>query len=59
MLLIGVVSLFSDMTHEGARGVSGPMLAVPLLAVAGHWQAAAVLIVAERGGRAMRTPAHW
>lgn len=25
--LIGVVSLFSDMTHEGARGITGPFLA--------------------------------
>ncbi|WP_225077586.1 MFS transporter [Streptomyces sp. CoT10] len=108
VLLIGVVSMFSDMTHEGARGVTGPflgslgagglvvalvagtgellgyalrfvfgcaadrtgrywpitavgytvqMLAVPLLAVAGYWPVAAVLIVAERSGRAMRTPA--
>ncbi|MGW5124065.1 MFS transporter [Streptomyces sp. NPDC004069] len=108
VLLIGVVSMFSDMTHEGARGVTGPflgslgagglsialvagagellgyalrfvfgwaadrtggywpiaavgytvqMLAVPLLAAAGHWLVAALLIVAERSGRAMRTPA--
>ncbi|MFB7738015.1 MFS transporter [Streptomyces sp. NPDC056112] len=33
------------------------MLAVPLLAVAGYWPVAAVLIVAERSRRAMRTPA--
>lgn len=108
VLLIGVVSLFSDMTHEGARGITGPFLGslgasaaavsiiagagellgyvlrfvfgyaadrtgrywpitivgytlqmavVPLLAVSGSWQAAAVLIVAERSGRAMRNPA--
>ena len=25
--LIGVVSLFSDMTHEGSRGIIGPFLA--------------------------------
>ncbi|MGM9336369.1 MFS transporter [Streptomyces murinus] len=108
VLLIGVVSMFSDMTHEGARGITGPflgslgasglvvalvagtgellgyalrfvfgyaadrtgrywpitavgylvqMVAVPLLALAGHWPVAAVLIIAERGGRAMRNPA--
>jgi len=27
ILLIGVVSLFSDMTHEGARAITGPFLA--------------------------------
>ncbi len=27
IVLIGVVSLFSDMTHEGARGITGPFLA--------------------------------
>ncbi|WP_325099952.1 MFS transporter [Streptomyces sp. GMY02] len=108
MLLIGVVSMFSDMTHEGARGITGPflgslgasglvvavvagggellgyvlrfvfgyvadrtgrywpitavgytvqMVVVPLLALAGNWPVAAVLIVAERSGRAMRNPA--
>ncbi|WP_335937461.1 MFS transporter [Streptomyces sp. PTD5-9] len=108
VLLIGVVSLFADMTYEGARGVTGPFLgslgasaavislvaglgelagyalrfvfgwaadrtgrywpitlagyavqmaAVPLLALAGNWAVASVLIVAERTGRAMRNPA--
>lgn len=108
MLLIGVVSMFSDMTHEGARGITGPflgslgasgvivaavagggellgyalrfvfgyladrtgrywpitavgytvqMVVVPLLALAGNWPVAALLIVAERSGRAMRNPA--
>jgi MFS family permease len=33
------------------------MLAVPALALAGHWPLAAVLIVAERTGRAIRRPA--
>ena len=107
VLLIGVVSLFADMTHEGARGISGPFLGtlgasativavvaglgellgyvlryvfgyaadrtgrywpitligytlqmavVPLLALAGSWQIAAVLIIGERTGRAMRNP---
>ncbi|NLU50689.1 MAG: MFS transporter [Syntrophomonadaceae bacterium] len=33
------------------------LLAVPFLALAGHWQVAAVLIVLERMGKAIRTPA--
>jgi len=33
------------------------MTAVPLLAVAGQWQVAALLIVAERTGKAVRNPA--
>jgi Major Facilitator Superfamily len=108
ILLIGAVSLFADMTYEGARSITGPylavlgasatavgfvagfgeligyavrlasgylsdrtgrycavttfgycvnLLAVPLLALAGSWEAAAVLIVLERMGRAIRTPA--
>jgi MFS family permease len=108
VLLIGVVSGLSDMTHEGARGITGPflgslgasativaavagfgellgyvlrlfsgraadrtgrywaitffgytlqMLAVPLLALTSHWSSAALLIVAERVGRAIRNPA--
>ncbi len=107
VVLLGVVSLFADMTYEGARGVTGPfmavlgasatvvgivagfgelvgyvvrlasgyfgdrtrrywpitlagyalnMLAVPLLALAGRWETAAALIVAERLGKAIRTP---
>jgi MFS family permease len=32
------------------------MLSVPLLAFAGHWQIAALLIVLERAGRGVRTP---
>ena len=107
-MLLGVVSLFADMTYEGARSVTGPYLgilganaaavgfiagfgeffgyalrllsgyltdrtggywpmtilgyginlaAVPLLAVAGRWELAALLIVAERAGKAIRTPA--
>ena len=107
VILLGVVSMFSDMTHEGARGITGPflgalgasgaivamvagvgeflgyalrfvfgyaadrtgmywpitligytvqMLAVPLLALAGQWPIAALLIIVERAGRAMRNP---
>jgi len=33
------------------------LLAVPLLALAGHWQVAALLMITERLGKAMRTPA--
>jgi MFS family permease len=108
IILLGVISLFSDMTYEGARSITGPFLgslnasatiigivaglgefigyalrlvsgyltdrlgkywsitfvgyalnlfAVPLLALAGNWQLAAVFIVLERLGKAIRTPA--
>ncbi|MBM4275454.1 MAG: MFS transporter [Deltaproteobacteria bacterium] len=108
IILVGVVSLFSDMTYEGARSISGPFLgslnasatvvgivaglgefigyalrlvsgyltdrlgkywsitfvgyalnlfAVPLLALAGSWEFAAFLILMERLGKAIRTPA--
>jgi MFS family permease len=108
VILLGVVSLFADMTYEGARSITGPylavlgasatvvgvvagfgeligyglrlasgylsdrtgrywaitlvgyavnMLAVPLLALAGQWQVAALLMIAERTGKAIRTPA--
>lgn len=107
IVLMGVVSLFADMTYEGARSITGPylsflgasaaavgfvgglgelvgyglrllsgyvadrtsrhwfltilgygvnLLAVPLLAVAGRWEVAAALIVAERLGKAIRAP---
>lgn len=108
MLLLGVVSLFADLTYEPARSLAGPylallgagatavgvvaglgefvglglralsglvsdrtrrywtvtiagyavsLLAVPALALAGRWQLAALLMVAERLGKAVRTPA--
>jgi MFS family permease len=108
IILVGVVSLFSDMTYEGARSISGPflgtlkasalvvgvvaglgeflgyalrlgsgyladrlgrywlitfagyalnLLAIPLLALAGSWEIAAMLLVLERIGKAIRTPA--
>lgn len=107
VLFIGVVSLFADMTYEGARSVTGPylevlgasativgvvaglgefvgyglrlvsgyfadrtrrywaitiagytvnMLAVPALALTGNWPSAAMLIVLERTGKAIRVP---
>jgi MFS family permease len=108
VVLIGIVSLFADMTYEGSRSITGPFLgslgatgaivgvvagggellgyvlrfgtgaladrtgrywaitilgyainlfAVPALALAGNWPAAAGLIVLERSGKALRTPA--
>lgn len=108
VVLVGVVSLFADMTYEGAGSITGPflgllgasgtvvgivagfgeligyglrlvsgyvsdrtgrywavtllgyalnMLAVPLLALAGRWEMAALLMIAERMGKAVRTPA--
>jgi MFS family permease len=108
IILIGVISLFSDMTYEGARSISGPFLgslqagalvvavvaglgeflgyalrlvsgyltdrlgkywpftfvgyslnlfAVPLLALVWRWEWAALLLLLERMGKAIRTPA--
>ncbi|MBI4338914.1 MAG: MFS transporter [Chloroflexi bacterium] len=108
VILLGVVSLLSDMTYEGARSSMGPFLAllgasatavgvaagfaeflgyalrfitghladrtkqywlltilgysinlfaVPLLALAGNWQIAVGLMMAERIGKAIRSPA--
>jgi MFS family permease len=107
IIMMGVVSLFGDITYEGARSVAGPflytlganaavvglvaglgeflgyalrlvsgywadksgrywifvflgyglILAIPLLALAGIWQVAAVFIIAERMGKAIRAPA--
>jgi len=108
IVLLGLVSLFADVTYEGARSIVGPfmktlgasaaalgfavglgeligyafrlvsgvlsdktkkywlftilgytvnLLAVPMLAFAGNWQVALVLILMERFGKAMRTPA--
>jgi MFS family permease len=107
VILLGVVSLFADMTYEGARSITGPylailgasgtvvgvvagfgeligyalrlvsgyisdrtgkywtvtlfgyfinLLAVPLLALAGRWEIAAVLMITERMGKAIRNP---
>ncbi|MGC8917124.1 MAG: MFS transporter [Thermoanaerobaculum sp.] len=106
--LMGFVSLFADLTYEGARGITGPylavlgasalavglasglgefagyalrlvtgfwadrtklywtftfvgyavnLLAVPALALTGSWPWAVTLVVAERLGKAIRTPA--
>lgn len=107
ILLLGFVSLFADLTYEGARSILGPylatlgasafvvavvsgagefagqalrlisgyladrtrrhwdltlagyfvnLLAVPLLALVPSWQTAALLVIAERLGKAIRTP---
>ncbi|HET7569822.1 MAG TPA: MFS transporter [Gammaproteobacteria bacterium] len=108
VVFIGLVSLFADMTYEGARSINGPflatlgasatvvgfvagfgelagyairyasgvlcdrtgrywpvvfvgyginLLAVPALALAGHWPLAAALMILERVGKGIRKPA--
>lgn len=108
IIALGIVSLFADVTYEGARGVIGPffaslgasgavvgmvagageltgytlryasgrladrtraywtitilgyivnLFAVPLLALAGRWEVAAMLVIAERTGKSIRGPA--
>ena len=108
IVCLGLVSLFADMTYEGARSAIGPflkdlgasaaavgfiaglgemlaaslrffsgrladrtraywtitisgyalnLLVVPALAFVGSWQAAAVLVIAERTGKSLRGPA--
>lgn len=52
---------FADKTHRYwafiFTGYAINMLAVPALALAGNWPAAAALMIAERTGRAIRRPA--
>ena len=108
IILVGLISLCSDLVYEGARSISGPFLgtlgasaavvgvvaglgefigyalrlasgyltdrlgkywlitfvgysinlfAVPLLALAGRWEVAVLLLLLERMGKAIRTPA--
>ncbi|WP_082583014.1 MFS transporter [Frateuria sp. Soil773] len=108
VVMVGIVSLFADMTYEGARSINGQflgvlgasgfwvsaiagmgelagyglrmftgwladrtgrywavtiagfavnLLAVPLMALAGHWEIAGLLIIGERIGKGIRTPA--
>lgn len=108
VILLGIVSLFSDMAYEGAKSISGQYLAIlgangfivgmiaglgeligygfrlvagyvsdktekywsitfigyalnlfaiPLLALAGNWPLAASLMILERFGKAIRSPA--
>ena len=107
VIFLGIVSLFADMTYEGARSIAGNYLAylgatgtivglvaglgefvgyglrlasglisdktgkywivtffgyflnlfaVPALALVGNWQIAAILMIAERTGKALRNP---
>jgi len=107
VIMLGLISLFSDMTYEAARGINGSFLqklgasgttvglvagigeligyglrffsgyladrtkkywtiliagylinliSVPLLALAGYWQVAVILMIGERIGKAIRTP---
>lgn len=107
IIILGIVSLFADITYEGARSITGAylailgasatlvgfvagfgefvgyalrfvsgrladrtqrywfititgyavnLLAVPLLALTGNWPMAAVLMILERLGKAIRTP---
>ena len=59
--LRSIVGFFADKTHKywifAFVGYAINMLAVPALALAGNWPIAAVLIIAERTGRAIRKPA--
>jgi len=58
--LRSVFGYFADKTHRywvfAFIGYAVNMLAVPALALAGNWPLAAVLVVAERTGRAIRKP---
>jgi predicted MFS family arabinose efflux permease len=58
--LRSVTGYFADKTHKYwvfiFVGYLVNLLAVPALALAGHWPLAAVLVVAERTGRAIRKP---
>jgi predicted MFS family arabinose efflux permease len=59
--LRSITGYFADKTHRYwsviFTGYVINMLAVPALALAGNWPVAAVLIIAERTGRAIRRPA--
>jgi hypothetical protein len=59
--LRSVAGFFADKSRKywlfALTGYAVNMLAVPVLAIAGNWKTAAVLIIAERTGRAIRKPA--
>jgi MFS family permease len=59
--LRSIAGFFADKTHKywifAFVGYAINMLAVPALALSGSWPMAAVLIIAERTGRAIRKPA--
>jgi hypothetical protein len=50
VLMVGVMSFFADFTYEGSRSIIGgyilQMSVVPLLALAGSWQVAALAVPA-------------
>ncbi len=56
-----VSGYFSDRTHRywtfTIVGYAVNLIAVPLLALAGSWELAALLLILERTGKAIRTPA--
>jgi len=56
-----ISGLLSDRTHRywtiTIIGYAVNLLAVPAMALAGRWETAAILIIAERFGKAIRTPA--
>jgi hypothetical protein len=49
VVMLGVVSLFSDMTYEGARVVSGPLLVAWALALGSGYRAAFVILAFPAG----------
>lgn len=59
--LRSISGYFADKTHKywatAFVGYAVNMLAVPALALAGNWPLAAVLVIAERTGKAIRKPA--
>lgn len=52
-----IVELTGNYWMVALFGYAATLVAVPLLALAGHWELAAILLVIERMGKAMRTPA--
>ncbi len=59
--LRSITGLISDRTHRywaiTIIGYTVNLLAVPALALAGRWEVAAILMITERLGKAIRTPA--
>jgi hypothetical protein len=52
IILLGVISLFSDITYEGARSISGPFL--------GELKASALVVGVVAGlGEFLGTPCAW
>jgi hypothetical protein len=65
IILVGVISLFSDMTHEGARTITGPFLgllgagAVIVSTVAGLGEFLGYAVRFVSGTLADRTRRYW